>query len=79
MNSKLIKDNASKTSLKENEINLLCSMINSHMGEWNKDYDGNEILEKPKTKYERFVHMCDYLSSQKFLEIKFDENNNIIY
>lgn len=77
--SKLIKDNTSKTSLNEDEINLLCSMINSHMGEWNKDYDGNEILEKPKSKYERFVHMCDYLSSQKFLEIKFDENNNLIY
>ena len=49
------------------------------MGEWNTDFNGNEVLRKPINKYERFVHMCDYLSAQKFLEIKFDDNNNIIY
>ena len=38
-----------------------------------------EILEIPKTKYQSFVHMCDYLASRKFLEIRFDENNNIIF
>ena len=47
------------------------------MGPWTTDYKGNEILEKPKDKYQRFVHMCDYLSSRKFLDIKF-ENNDII-
>ena len=45
------------------------------MGPWNTDYDGNEILPKPKTKYENFVHMCDFLSSKKFLDVKFDNNN----
>ena len=44
-----------------------------------KDYNGEEILETPKTKYQSFVHMCDYLASRKFLEIRFDENNNIIF
>ena len=44
-----------------------------------KDYNGDEILEIPKTKYQSFVHMCDYLASRKFLEIRFDENNNIIF
>ena len=28
-------------------------------------------------KYQKFVHMCDYLASKKFLDIKF-ENNNIV-
>ena len=28
-------------------------------------------------KYEFFVHMCDYLSSKKFLDVKFDEDNNV--
>ena len=48
------------------------------MGEFNKDYKGNVILPLPKTKEQRFVHMCDDLTSKKFLDIKFDENNNVI-
>lgn len=76
--SKLIKDNKEYLSLTEEELNLLTSMIETHMGEWVKDYNGNEVLKKPITKYERFVHMCDYLSSRKFLDIKFDNNNEII-
>ena len=46
-------------------------VIESHMGPWNTDYNGNEVLPKPKTKYENFVHMCDYLSSKKFLNVNF--------
>ena len=37
------------------------------------DYDEAMQLED---KYQRFVHMCDFLSSRKFLDIKF-ENNDI--
>jgi len=44
------------------------------MGPWTKDYKGNEILNRPVSKYERFVHMCDYLSSKKFLSVKFNNN-----
>ena len=48
------------------------------MGEWNKDYEGNEILPIPKSKNSRFVHMCDFLSSKKFINIEFDKDDNII-
>ena len=48
------------------------------MGPWTKDHDGNEVLEAPHTKYQNFVHMCDYLASRKFLEVPFDENDNIL-
>lgn len=74
----LIRENANSLTLNENEINALCNMIEAHMGEWNTDYNGNEILPKPSNKYQRFVHMCDFLASRKFIHIEFDENNNII-
>ena len=48
------------------------------MGPWTKDYNGNEILEKPKTKYQSFVHMCDFLAAKKFIQVSFDEDNHII-
>lgn len=76
--SKFIKDNKDKTSLTDDEIEYICEAIESHMGEWTKDYSGNEVLPSPKSKHCRFVHMCDYLASRKFLNINFDNNNNII-
>lgn len=77
----LIKDfvleNKDKINLTEEELDLFSHAVESHMGPWNTDYDGNEILPKPKTKYENFVHMCDFLSSKKFLDVKFKDGEII--
>jgi len=67
-----IRENKDKLSLSDDEIELLAGCIASHMGIWNKDFNDNEVLPKPKDKYQRFVHMCDYLSSKKFIDVKFD-------
>lgn len=67
-----IKKNQDKTKFTEDEINFMCSCIASHMGPWNTDYlTKEEILPKPKNKYQSFVHMCDYLASRKFLNVTF--------
>ena len=73
-----IEQNKEKTELTKEEVELLKRVISSHMGEWNKSYYSKVELPKPSDKYEFFVHMFDYLSSKKFLDVKFDENNNII-
>lgn len=75
--SNYIKENMDKLTLKENEIKFLCSAIESHMGPWNTNNYSNVILPKPSTSHQRFVHMCDYLASRKFLDVKFDKDNNI--
>ena len=72
--SNFIKDNQNDLELTEDEIEFVCSCILTHMGPWTKNYKDEEILEAPKTKYQRFVHMCDYLASRKFLDIKFTNN-----
>ena len=72
--SRFVCENKDKLTLNEEEINFICSAVETHMGEWTRDYKGNEILQKPTTKYQKFVHMCDFLSSRKFLDIKFEEN-----
>lgn len=47
--------------------------IKSHMGEWNTDYKTKEeILPKPETELQKFVHLCDYLASRKCLEFNFN-------
>lgn len=46
--------------------------IKSHMGAWCYDYKTNEkILPTPETEIQKFVHLCDYLSSRKCLEFNF--------
>ncbi len=67
-------ENKDKIELTDDELKLFGKVVESHMGPWNKDYDGNEILPVPKTKCENFVHMCDYLSSRKFLNVNFNNN-----
>ena len=64
-----IKENS---KLPSEDIELITRMISSHMGIWNTDYSGNEILPKPQDKYQRFVHMCDYLASKKFINVNFN-------
>lgn len=76
--SRYIKDNVDKLTLTDDEVLLLRNSIEAHMGEWNTDFKGNEVLPKPHNKYQRFVHMCDFLASKKFLEVEFDSNNNIV-
>ena len=74
--SKLIMENKDKLSMDIDDIRKMCSMIESHMGEWNTDpYTKEEILPIPRTAEQRFVHMCDYLASRKFLDVKFNEND----
>ncbi len=70
----MIESHAEDLTLTENEIKAIVNMISSHMGPWNKDYDGNEVLPVPSNRYQRFVHMCDFLASRKFLEVPFQEN-----
>ena len=73
----LIMDSEEVLGLEVEEIEFICDAIKTHMGSWTTDYNGEEVLEKPKTKYQNFVHMCDFLASKKFLNIIFDKDNNI--
>jgi hypothetical protein len=69
-----IKENQAELKLNNKQIDVITSCIASHMGEWTKDYNGNEVLPKPTTKYQKFVHLCDYLASRKYLNVNFKDN-----
>lgn len=75
--AKFIKDRKAELTLKEEEIALITTMIESHMGQWTTNPYSNAVLPYPKGKYQKFVHMCDFLSSRKYLDVKF-ENNDIV-
>lgn len=69
-----IRENKEKTTFKDEEIEFISSCIESHMGNWNTNPYSDVILPKPNNKYQRFVHMCDYLASRKFINVKFKES-----
>lgn len=60
---------------KYRNMNIGMSVINienyirSHMGIWNKDLDGNEILPKPVYSLEKLVHLADYIASRKYIDM----------
>ena len=74
----LIREHQEELTLTKGEIEFICHAIESHMGEWNTDYNGVEVLPLPKDRYQKFVHMCDFLGSRKFLHVEFDEENKLI-
>ncbi len=72
-----ILEKKEEIGLNEADAQFMADVIKTHMGSWTKDYDGNEVLEAPKTKYQNFVHMCDFLASRKCLLVPFDKENKI--
>ena len=52
----------------------IAPLIASHMGQWTTARWSKVVLPKPETEAEKFVHMCDYLASRKFLEYIFDDD-----
>ena len=70
-----IRENKDILSFSEEELNFICDNISSHMGEWNTNFYTKVVLPLPKTDSQKFVHMCDFLASRKFLEIEFEEGN----
>lgn len=72
-----IVENQEKIGIKKEDAEFMADVIKTHMGPWTTDYRGNEVLEKPKNKYQNFVHMCDFLASRKCILLPFDDNNNI--
>ncbi len=75
--AKFIQNNQKRTTFNDKEIQFLTNIISSHMGPFNTNKYSDVILPVPKNKYQKFVHMCDLLASRKFLDVKFDSNNNI--
>lgn len=74
-----LKENQDKLLLNEVQIERIIKMDASHMGRWNTNaYNPDIILSLPISVEEKFVHMCDFLASRKFIRVNFDDENNIL-
>ena len=62
----------------DDELELVATTIESHMGQWNTDKRSSTVLPLPENKYQKMIHLADYLASRKGLLVPFYSNNNII-
>lgn len=57
----------------EEEIELVASTIESHMGQWCTDKRSSVVLPTPENKYQKLLHLADYLASRKDIEVLFSQ------
>ncbi|MEG1331932.1 MAG: hypothetical protein RSC97_10900 [Eubacterium sp.] len=75
----ILSDIELNSILQKDELDIITSAIRSHMGIWNKSYKTKkEILPVPKTNFQWFVHLCDYLASRSYLQYDFGKDNFIL-
>lgn len=49
--------------------NTICTMLESHMGEWNTRSGVSTVLPLPITWAQKHIHLCDYLASRKSIGV----------
>ena len=63
-----------RESYNDKNSELICSLISSHMGQWNTNFGSNiEILPKPQNVLQSIVHLADYLASRRYLDFNFNK------
>lgn len=72
----MLKDNEFQS--KREIIIRLAHIVSTHMGQWNTSKYESTILPLPQDEIDNFVHMCDYLSSRRYLNVEFNDNYEII-
>ena len=76
--STYVKDNKKNLKMTDEDVEKVSSAIASHMGPWNTSSYSEVVLPVPKAPMEKFVHMCDYLASRRFINLDFDKDDNVI-
>ena len=76
--SEFVKENKDNLKMDEDSLMKVASAVASHMGPWNTSNYSDIVLPVPKSPMEKFVHMCDYLASRRFINVDFDKDDHII-
>lgn len=76
--SNYAKNNKDNLKMSSDELEKMANAVASHMGPWNTNQYSDIELPIPKAPMEKFVHMCDYLASRRFINLDFDKNDCVI-
>ena len=76
--SDYVKENKKNLNMTDDDIEKVANAVASHMGPWNVNSYSDVVLPIPRAPMEKFVHMCDYLASRRFINLDFDKDSNVI-
>lgn len=77
--AKLFKKNVVKHLNNENEqylrivTPLIYKAISSHMGKWSTAKYSSTVLPEPKSGFDTYVHLCDYIASRRYIDFNFEK------
>lgn len=66
--SDFIREHLEKAKIDPLKIEMICGAIYTHMGKWCTDkYGSAKALSKPRTDFEKLIHIADYMASRKYI------------
>lgn len=66
--SDFIREQLEAAKIDPLKIEMICGAIYTHMGKWCTDkYGKGKALSKPRTDFEKLIHIADYVASRKYI------------
>ena len=66
--SDFVRENLTAAGIDQLKVEMICDAIYTHMGKWCVDkYGDAKALSKPRTDFEKMIHMADYVASRKYI------------
>lgn len=68
--SDFMRTELEKAEIDPLKVDMICGAIYTHMGKWCVDkYGDAKALSKPRTDFEKLVHIADYTASRKYIKL----------
>lgn len=63
-----VREHLIEAKIDDLTTNMICDAIYTHMGKWCVDkYGSAPALSKPRTDFEKLIHIADYMASRKYI------------
>ena len=65
--SDFVRANLEEAKINPLVINMICDGIRTHMGKWCTSNYSKVAMSKPRTDFEKMIHIADYMASRKYI------------
>ncbi len=62
-----VRTHLQEANINDLTISLICDGIRTHMGKWCTSKYSDVALSKPRTDFEKLIHIADYIASRKYI------------
>ena len=65
--SDFVRDHLVEAKIDDLTTNMICDAIRTHMGKWCVSNYSKVAMSKPRTDFEKMIHIADYMASRKYI------------